>query len=366
MNDNNNVTIIAEAGVNHNGDRDTAFALVDMAAASGASAVKFQTFNARRLAAGAPKADYQKTNGSENESQQEMLARLELPESWHGDLQRHARSLGIEFLSTAFDLQSFHFLRSLDLPVYKVPSGELTNAPLLWAFANSQVPLIVSTGMATLGEVEQALAVLAHGYCHDWEPGSVAEIWRHWSQSSALEALRGKVTLLHCTSQYPVAVEEVNLAAMDTLATTFRLPVGYSDHTLGVAIPVAAVARGARVIEKHFTLDRSMPGPDHRASLEPDELTDMVRQIRTVEVALGNGLKRVQPSEWNTRQAARQQLIAARPIRRGQVLGHEDLATARAGQGLSPVRFWDLVGRVADQDYAPGEVITTAGGNHDV
>ncbi|MDX1754695.1 MAG: N-acetylneuraminate synthase [Marinobacter sp.] len=362
MNDNNKVQIIAEAGVNHNGDRDAAFALVDVAAASGASAVKFQTFSAQRLAGGAPKADYQQSNGAQGESQQEMLARLELPESWHVELQRYARSKGIEFLSTAFDLPSFQFLRTLDLPVYKVPSGELTNAPLLWAFANSGVPLIVSTGMASLGEVEQALAVIAHGYENESEPKSAADIWQHWSRPSTADMLQGKVTLLHCTSQYPAALEEVNLAAMDTLAHAFGLPVGYSDHTLGTAVPVAAVARGARVIEKHFTLDRSLPGPDHRASLEPEELADMVRQIRTVEAALGSGLKRVQPTEWNTRQAARQQIVAARAIRQGQRLSREDLTTARAGQGLSPMHLWDLVGLSADSNYKPGDVITVAGG----
>ncbi|WP_418140312.1 N-acetylneuraminate synthase [Marinobacter sp. MA] len=351
------VRVIAEAGVNHNGDREMAFDLVRVAAEAGADAVKFQTFNADRLAAmSAPKASYQRQTTDALESQLEMLKRLELPESWHGELQSYADSLGIVFISTAFDTQSLGFLQSLDLPFYKVPSGEITNGPLLLEFARTGKELIISTGMSTLAEIEQALAVVAFGYCRDQAPNSLEEVWRFWSTADARNAIEQKVTLLHCTSQYPTPMREVNLKAMDTLVGAFGLPVGYSDHTQGIAVPVAAVARGAVVIEKHFTLDRNLPGPDHRASLEPDELATMIRQIRDLEEAMGNGGKRPQPSEWDTRQAARQQILFSRPVKKGEVITQEALTTARCGRGISPMGIWDLIGSTAARDYEAGEV----------
>ncbi len=351
------VRVIAEAGVNHNGDREMAFELVRVAAEAGADAVKFQTFNAERLAAmSAPKASYQRQTTDALESQLEMLKRLELPESWHGELQSYADSLGIVFISTAFDTQSLGFLQSLDLPFYKVPSGEITNGPLLLEFARTGKELIISTGMSMLAEIEQALAVVAFGYCRDQAPNSLEEVWRFWSTADARNAIEQKVTLLHCTSQYPTPMHEVNLKAMDTLVGAFGLPVGYSDHTQGIAVPVAAVARGAVVIEKHFTLDRNLPGPDHRASLEPDELATMIRQIRDLEEAMGNGGKRPQPSEWDTRQAARQQILFSRPVKKGEVITQEALTTARCGRGISPMGIWDLIGSTAARDYEAGEV----------
>lgn len=350
------VYIIAEAGVNHNGERDKAFALVDAAAQAGADAVKFQTFNAKRLAAlNAPKAAYQKLTTDMNESQFEMLKKLELPLGWHAELQSYAKSKGIEFLSTAFDEQSLSFLETLNLPLYKIPSGEITNGPLLWKFARTGKPLIVSTGMATLSEVEEALAVISHGLLNAATPSGLREVWRNWSKPIARQAVREKVTLLHCTSQYPTPVEEVNLAAMDSLGALFNLPVGYSDHTEGTLIPVAAVSRGAQIIEKHFTLSRNLPGPDHKASLEPDELARMVDEVRSIEVALGDSYKAPQPSEWDTRIAVRQQIVAARPIKAGQVLTADDLTTARAGSGKSAMLLWDTVGYVADRDLQAGE-----------
>ncbi|TGN39928.1 N-acetylneuraminate synthase [Marinobacter confluentis] len=351
------VNIIAEAGVNHNGDKDLAFELVKVAAASGADAVKFQTFNAQRLAAlTAPKARYQQSTTDAMESQLAMLKKLELPEAWHSELKAYATELGITFISTAFDIKSLAFLQTLDLPYYKVPSGEITNAPLLLAFAGTGKNLIISTGMATLGEVEQALAVVAYGYSHNSEPSGMDDVWRFWSSASARSAIAGRVSLLHCTSQYPTPMSEVNLRAMDTLRQAFALPVGYSDHSEGLLIPVAAVARGATIIEKHFTLDRQMPGPDHRASLEPDELAEMVSQIREIESALGDGQKRPQESEWDTRQAARQQIIFAEPVVRGDIITRSALTTARCGRGLSPALSWDLVGTAASQDFKPGDV----------
>lgn len=349
------VMIIAEAGVNHNGSFDLARALVDAAADAGADVVKFQTFKADALAlATAPKAAYQDRQIGAGLSQHAMLKALELPDDWHGALQARAAERGIGFLSTAFDFDSLGFLETLDLPFYKVPSGELTNAPLLWRIARMRRPLVVSTGMATLGEVEQALAVIAHGFGDAAEPVGMAEVWQSWTGAGALA---GRATLLHCTSQYPTAMAEVNLRAMQTLAAAFGLPVGYSDHTEGIAVPLAAVAMGARVIEKHLTTDRALPGPDHAASLEPREFAAMVAGIRAVTAALGSGAKQPQPSEWDTRAAARQTLIAARDIAAGAVLARQDLTTARAGHGRAAGELWDCVGTKATRAYRAGEAI---------
>lgn len=357
---NKTVYVIAEAGVNHNGQRDLAFSLIDAAANAGADAVKFQTFDAAKLAAcNAPKAAYQKKSTDAGESQLAMLQKLELPLPWHGELKAHAEQRGIEFLSTAFDAGSLDFLVALGMRVFKIPSGELTNGPLLWQFARSGKPLLLSTGMSTLAEVEQALAIITHALNTDAEPSSIDDVWRSWSRADWRNRLRGHVTLLHCTSQYPTPFAEVNLRAMDTLANAFGLPVGYSDHTEGILIPVAAVARGATVIEKHFTLDRTLPGPDHQASLEPGELARMVAEIRALEIALGDGQKAPQESEWDTRHAARQQVVAARDIAKGAVMRRADLTTARCGHGLPPTALWSLVGSTAPASFAAGDVITT-------
>lgn len=353
----NLVYVIAEAGVNHNGDLDLARALVDCAADAGVDAVKFQTFDAKKLAtSAAPKASYQQQTTDASESQLEMLRKLELPREWHWELRERARSRGIEFLSTAFDADSLTFLEELDMPFYKVPSGELTNGPLLWQFARKRRSLVVSTGMATMSEVEQALAVIAHAFNALAEPLEIGEIWRGWSDPAWRASIQGRVTLLHCTSQYPTPMQECNLRAMDTLRA-FGLPVGYSDHTEGILIPVAAVARGATFIEKHFTLDRKMPGPDHKASLEPVELAQMVKQIRDLQLALGDGVKCPQLSEWNTRQAARQHVVAARDIAAGTQLSRDDLTTARSGGGLPAIELWGLIGAVVANPYVVGEPI---------
>ena len=350
------VYVIAEAGVNHNGNFALARELIDCAADAGANAVKFQTFDAKKLAShSAPKADYQKQMTAAGESQFEMLSKLELPREWHHELKDQARARGIEFLSTAFDVDSLDFLETLGLPFYKVPSGELTNGPLLWKFARQRRPLVVSTGMATLSEVELAMAVIAHAFNADAEPAHVDEIWQGWSRADWRQSLQDRITLLHCTSQYPTPMHEVNLKTMDTLAHAFGLPVGYSDHTSGILIPVVAVARGAVLIEKHFTLDRTMPGPDHQASLEPDELALMIQEIRTIEVAFGDGAKCPTASEWDTRKAARQQVIATRDIGQGECFTREDLSTARCGRGLPPSALWGLVGQPALRDYVASE-----------
>ncbi|NYT39220.1 N-acetylneuraminate synthase [Sphingomonas sp. R-74633] len=351
------VYVIAEAGVNHNGDRDLAFALVDAAAETGANAVKFQTFNAAKLTSRkVGKAAYQTASTGGEESQQEMLSKLELPWEWHGALKHHAEAKGMDFMSTAFDVESLALLVGLGIPMVKVPSGELTNGPLLWQYARANLPLILSTGMATLSDVEQALAVLSHAFNETEEPRSLDDVWRSWSVAERRASLAGRVTLLHCTTQYPTRADEVNLAAMDTLRAAFGLPVGYSDHTMGATASVAAVARGAVLVEKHFTMDRALPGPDHAASLEPGEFAAMVREIRAVERMIGDGMKAPQPSEWDSRRAGRQQVIAARDVAAGSVLSREDLTTARCGEGLMPAEIWGLVGTAARQDVAAGEV----------
>lgn len=352
------VLIIAEAGVNHNGQRDLAFALVDAAREAGADAVKFQTFDARKLASKtAPKAVYQQQKTEADQSQFEMLKKLELPRAWHADLQRHAEQIGITFISTAFDLESLQFLETLNLPFYKIPSGEITNARLLWHFSHTGKRLVLSTGMATLSEIEQALAFLSHGMLAEHMPTSSHEVWEIFASVRAQALLRERVTLLHCTSQYPAPLSEVNLRAMQTLESAFQLPVGYSDHTQGIAVPIAAVALGATVIEKHFTIDRTLPGPDHDASLEPDELKEMVTSIRQAYAALGDARKGPQPSEWDTRKVARQVLVAATSIKAGDLYTLDNLDTMRAAQGISATMYWDLIGKSAPRDYLPHDSI---------
>lgn len=326
--------IIAEAGVNHNGRLDWAKKLVDTAASAGANAVKFQTFKAENLVTkNAPKADYQVENTGSNESQLEMLKKLELPFEFHRVLKDYCFQKDILFLSTPFDFESLEFLDSLDLPFFKVPSGEITNIPFLERIAAKKRPMIVSTGMSTLEEVGQAL-----------------------------KAIRGKgnedVILLHCVSQYPANPREANLRAMLAMKEAFGLPVGYSDHTPGIEVALAAVALGACVIEKHFTLDKTLPGPDHKASLDPRELAEMVRGIRVVESSLGSGKKEPAPCEADTRAVARKSLTAAEAIPAGSVLTEKMIAIKRPGTGLSPALFEQLVGRRTKQEIAEGELFS--------
>lgn len=352
--------IIAEAGVNHNGSLDRALELVDAAAAACADAVKFQTFRAERLASRrAPKADYQKRGTGTKQSQLDMLRALELGEGMHRSLIARCAERGIEFLSTPFDHDSLRLLTStFGLARLKLGSGDLTNAPLLLALARTGKSLILSTGMATLADVEEALGVLAFGYSagHDVAPSRAA--FRTAFESDAGQvALRHKITLLHCTTEYPTPTGDVNLRAMDTLRLAFGLPVGYSDHTHGSAIALAAVARGAAVIEKHFTLDRNLPGPDHKASLEPGELAAMVADIRRVEVALGDGIKRVVESERGNRHVARKSLVAAKAIAQGEPFGPDNLEVKRPGGGLDPILYWDVLGRPAPRAFDEDEPI---------
>lgn len=350
--------IIAEAGVNHNGSLSMAKQLIEAAAEAGADAVKFQTFKAEHIVAkSAEKAKYQQETTTGSKSQYEMLKALELSENMHFELANYCERMGIDFLSTPFDLPSLDFLISqLGMRKIKIPSGEITNAPFLYEIGRRGLPVFLSTGMSTIGDIEQALGALALGYLGEKE-GLSAERLSLAAYGEGREALESNVTLLHCTTEYPAPLEDVHLRAMETMSQTFGLPVGYSDHTEGIAVSVAAAAIGATVIEKHFTLDRTLPGPDHRASLEPSELQDLVRSIRQVEQALGRSLKMPSTTELHNRTAARKSLIAAQSIRKGEVFTEQNLCVKRPGGGISPVYYWDLLGKPADRDYAQDDVI---------
>lgn len=347
------VFIIAEAGVNHNGSLDMAKQLIDVAAEAGSDAVKFQTFKAEQLVSRhAPKAEYQQRTTDAGDSQLDMIRKLELSESDHMTLIAYARSVGIEFLSTPFDFVSLAFLvDDLGLSTIKIPSGEITNAPFLLETARRTKRIILSTGMSTLGEIETALGILAFGFSEQSTPPGITAFEKVYGSVTGRNVLQDRVVLLHCTTEYPAPFADINLRAMATLQQAFGLPVGYSDHTTGIAIPVAAVALGANIIEKHFTLDRNLPGPDHKASLEPDELKQMVRSIRDVELALGYSIKQPAASELKNRPVARKSLVARQHIRKGEPFTQDNLAVKRPGDGISPIRYWEWLGKVADRDY---------------
>ncbi|NNN48635.1 N-acetylneuraminate synthase [Vibrio sp. 2-2(8)] len=352
--------IIAEAGVNHNGDEALAFKLVDAAHQAGADIVKFQTFKAKNLVTEqAKQADYQVANTQKQESQLAMLSRLELSYAAHHQLVKHCESLGIEFLSTAFDAESLDFLvNDLGLTRLKLPSGELTNAPLVLEHARTGCDLIVSTGMATLAEIEMALGVIAFGYtAADLVAPSVLAFQQAYASNEGQKALKEKVTILHCTTEYPAPIAEINLKAMDTLGKAFDLPAGYSDHSEGITIPIAAVARGAVLVEKHFTLDKNMEGPDHKASLEPDELAAMVKAIRQVEVALGTAVKSPTVSEVKNKAVARKSLVASQAIQAGDAFSADNVTIKRPGSGMSPYQYWEILERKASRDYQVGDLI---------
>lgn len=352
-------TIIAEVGVNHNQDLVRALEMIDVAAEAGVDTVKFQAFKAELVASRfAPKAEYQNLTTKKGESQLDMIRKLGL--DWDGfpRLMARCREKNINFLVSPFDLPSIDFLvRDMGLDLLKIPSGELTFGPYLLAVGRSGRKIILSTGMATLAEVEEALGVLAFGYTENAAAPSPEAFKAAFESPAGQAALKDKVVLLHCTTEYPTLFEDVNLRVMDTLAEAFGLPVGLSDHTPGIAVPIAAVARGATIIEKHFTLDRSLPGPDHKASLEPGELKEMVNAIRTVELALGDGKKRPAPSEQRNILVARKSLVAAKNICKGETFTEENLTTKRPGNGISPMEYWDWLGRKADQDYQADALI---------
>ncbi|WP_407370242.1 N-acetylneuraminate synthase [Carnobacterium sp.] len=330
----NKVFIIAEAGVNHNGSIELAKKLIGKGAEAGVDAVKFQSFKASKLVTvKAKKADYQIANiGSNDENQFDMIKKLELDYDKHQELMDYANSKGVMFLSSAFDLESIDLLVDLDLSVFKIPSGEITNLPYLRKTAQTKKPIILSTGMATLGEIEAALEVLKDNGTTD-------------------------VTVLHCNTEYPTPMSDVNLTAMNTMKDAFKVKVGYSDHTLGIEIPIAAVALGAVMIEKHFTLDKTMEGPDHKASLEPDELKKMVKSIRNIEVALGTGVKIPTESERKNKPIARKSIVAKAPVRTGETFSEENLEIKRPGTGISPMLWDEIIGSKATRDYQEDELI---------
>lgn len=331
------VLIIAEAGVNHNGSLDIAKLLVDKAVEAGVDIIKFQTFKAERLVSkSAKQAEYQKKNIGSNadDSQYNMLKKLELSEHDHQELMAYCKERGIRFFSTAFDLESIDYLHSLNLGLWKIPSGEITNYPYLKKISQYHEPVILSTGMCEMDDVRAAMNVLINNGVQ-----------------------RDQITILHCNTEYPTPYEDVNLRAMLELQKEFQCRVGYSDHTKGIVVPIAAVAMGASVIEKHFTLNRNMEGPDHRASLEPDELIDMVNAIRNIEQALGSGKKVVSNSERKNIAIARKSIVAACPIKKGEVLTEQNLTVKRPGTGISPMHWEEVVGTKAIKDFKEEELI---------
>lgn len=327
------VFIIAEAGVNHNGDIKLAKKLIDTAKIAGVDAVKFQTFKAESLVSKvAQKADYQNQTTRANESQLEMVKKLELSFGDFRELKKYCDQKELLFLSTPFDFESINFLESLEMPIYKVPSGEITNLPYLMKIASTGKPVIMSTGMSDLDEVGLALEVLR-------DNGA------------------GTITLLHCNTQYPTPFEDANIKAMLTLKEHFGVEVGYSDHTLGIEAPIAAIALGATVIEKHFTLDKNLDGPDHKASLDPQELKAMVTSIRNIEVALGDGIKRPSVSEKTNKEVARKSIIARRNIVKGEIFTQDNLTVKRPGNGISPMKWFEVLGMSAKRDFCEDELI---------
>jgi N-acetylneuraminate synthase len=353
-------TIIAEAGVNHNGDCDRALALVEAAVRTGADIVKFQSFRADKLAtAVARKASYQEVTTGAKQSQLEMLRALELSEDDERRVADACAAANIVYMSTPFDADSAtHLVKNVGVSTLKIGSGDLTNAPLLLHLARFRLPIILSTGMGTLADVERALGAIAFGYLRDAnaEP-SAAAFSEILLERDAWDALNGKVTLLHCTTEYPASAHSINLRAMATLRSAFGLPIGFSDHSRGIHLAAAAVALGATVIEKHLTLDRSLPGPDHQASIEPDQFALMIAAIRDVEVALGDGRKVPAPEEIANRSVARRSLVATARIGRGEPFTAGNIAVKRPGNGISPDRYWEFLGRPANRDYAPDDMI---------
>lgn len=353
------VFIIAEAGVNHDGSFERAIELIDVAAKSGADAVKFQTFRSELVVSrSAKKAEYQEIATGGGESQLDMIRKLELSDAQFGALKHHAERQGVRFLSTPFDEPSVGSLVKLGVDRLKVPSGEITNPLLLRRVAATNLPVIMSTGMATLGDVEKALAVLAASWL-----GTPRALDKAFASTEGQRLLRERVTLLHCTTEYPAPFEDVNLRAMTTLSQAFGLPVGFSDHTPGIAASLAAVALGAEVIEKHFTLDKSLPGPDHRASLDPQELVALVEGVRQVSASLGHTRKVPSPSEAKNLPIARRSLVASKAIAMGELFSEENVSAKRPGHGLSPLLFDAILGTPAWRNFEADELLDTMGIN---
>jgi N-acetylneuraminate synthase len=357
------VRIIAEAGVNHNGNMDLAMELIEVAAAAGADIVKFQSFKAASLVTAQTKlAAYQAKNLGENPEsagQHDMLTKLELSQADHVLLAEHCQKVGIQFLSTPFDGESLDMLvDDFGIPLVKIPSGEVTNAPFILRVARKGLPIVLSTGMCTLADIEQALGVIAFGMLEPNQRPTPDSLLEAYLSAEGAAVLRKQVSLLHCTTEYPTLPAQVNLRAMVTLREAFGLTVGYSDHTLGTAIPVASVALGAAIIEKHYTISRGLPGPDHLASLEPKELAEMVSQIRIVSEAMGSGRKVPEKVELQNRTIARKSLVAATDIKAGELFTEYNLTAKRPGTGISPIELWSILGQPALRDFAADELIS--------
>lgn len=350
--------IIAEAGVNHNGSFEMAKQLVDVAKKAGADAIKFQTFKAKNLVTKkARQAEYQIENLGEASSQFAMLKKLELSFEEFTALQQYCMKKDIEFLSTPFDFESVDFLfDNLNIQLAKIPSGELTNAPFIYYIGTKRKPIILSTGMATIEDIHEALSFIAYGLAEKKEMNK-EQIDAFYQTIEAKSILGKYVTILHCTTEYPAPLNTINLKAMNTLQEIFQVKVGFSDHSKGIAVPIAAVAKGATVIEKHFTLDKTLDGPDHAASLEPSELKLMIQQIRQVEQALGDGVKRPSAIELKNRTAARKSLVAAKDIQAGEELTVDNITIKRPGSGISPSNYWSYVGQVARRSYKKDELL---------
>lgn len=330
---NNGVIIIAEAGVNHNGDFGLAKKMIEVAKKCGADYIKFQTFITEKdISKIAKKAEYQKNNLDENDNQFNMVKKLELSFIQFKELKKYCDKIGIKFLSTPFELDSVEFLDSLDLDMWKIPSGEITNLPYLIKIAKTGKPIVMSTGMCNIDEIRNAVRWLKDNSC-------------------------GKITLLHCNTEYPTPFEDVNMNAMITMKEEFGLEIGYSDHTMGIEVAIAAVAMGAKVIEKHFTLDKKMDGPDHQASLEPNELNAMIKAIRNIELALGNGEKKPSKSEIKNIKISRKSIVANCDIKKGSVFDENNIAIKRPGNGINPMKWFDILGQVAKRDFKEDELI---------
>lgn len=354
--------IIAEAGVNHNGSLALALELVDAAIAADVDIVKFQTFQSKSLVtADAQQAKYQSENTDKVESQQEMLSRLELTFDEHLTIKTYCDNNNIEYLSTAFDSESLKFLvDKLNLSRLKIPSGEINNAPFILEHAQTGCDLIISTGMSTINEIEVALGVIAFGllYPNNEKPPSKSNFQQAFESQKGQELLRKKVIVLHCTTEYPAPLPQVNLAAMALIKETFKLPVGYSDHTEGIVVPVVAVAHGACIVEKHFTLSRDLDGPDHKASIEPDELCEMVNNIRVAELVVGDKVKEPSLIEEQNKAVIRKSIVAKVPILSGEKFSSKNITVMRPGTGLSPMNYWQLIGKKTNRAFAAGELIS--------
>ncbi|WP_313892589.1 N-acetylneuraminate synthase [Psychrobacillus sp.] len=351
--------IIAEAGVNHNGSFSMAKQLIDVAKEAGADAVKFQTFRAENLVTKeAQQANYQVENLGEATSQYEMLKKLELSFEEFNSLKHYCDEIEIEFLSTPFDYDSVDFLvDDLQMQTVKIPSGELTNSPFIHYIATKQKKIIISTGMATIDEIHEALAFVAYGLAKPLADVSVDRVHSFYQTNEAKEVLQKYVKVLHCTTEYPAPFETINLNAMNQLKQEFRVSIGFSDHSQGIAASIAATGMGATVIEKHFTLDKGLPGPDHVASLEPSELIMMVENIRQIELALGTGIKEPTAIELKNRIAARKSIVASKDIKQGEVLEASNMNVKRPGSGISPSKYWSVIGKKATKNYHEDELI---------